>query len=78
MELTGRVVRKRFGAGSKSERRAMVLRTEEGDYVLRRQGGLASGDPDLERLAGKRLRCRGTLSGYTFFITDYDEIPDPS
>jgi hypothetical protein len=76
MELDGQVVRKPFGAGSKSERPAIVLRTPGGDYVLRRQGGLAYGDPDLERLIGKRLRCRGTLSGYTFLMTDCAEIAD--
>ena len=76
MELAGLVVRKLFGAGSKSERQAVVLRTAGGDYVLRRQGGLAFGDPDLDKLIGKRLRCRGTLSGYTFFMTGCSEIAD--
>jgi hypothetical protein len=78
MELSGRVVRKPFGRGSKSERQAIVLRTADGDYVLRRQGGLAFGDPDLERLVGRRLRCQGTLSGYTFFMTGCEDIEDAS
>jgi hypothetical protein len=74
MELTGQLVKKPFGAGSKSEREAIVLRTREGDYVLRRQGGLAYGDPDLEKLVGKFLRCSGPLSGYTFLMTDCTTI----
>lgn len=76
MDLTGHVVKKLFGTGSKSERQAVVLRTGDGEYVLRRQGGLAYDDPDLEKLVGKRLRCRGTLSGYTFLMTDCTQIPD--
>ncbi len=74
MELTGHVVKKPFGAGSKSERLAIFLRTDAGEYVLRRQGGVAYGDPDLEKLVGKRLRCSGTVSGYTFLMTDCAEI----
>jgi hypothetical protein len=74
MELTGEVLRKPFGAGSKTEREAIVLRTPEGDYVLRRKGGLAFGDPELEELVGKRLRCTGTISGYTFLMSDYTPV----
>jgi len=74
MELTGLVVKKPFGAGSKSEREAVVLHTPDGDFVLRRQGGLAYGDPDLDKLVGKRVRCSGTLTGYTFLMTDCEEL----
>ena len=76
MQLTGLVVKKSFGAGSKSERQAIVLRTADGDYVLRREGGPAYGDPDLDKLIGKRLRCRGTVSGYTFFMTGCGELTE--
>ena len=72
--LTGEVIRKRFGRGSKSERTAVCLRTESGDYLLRRKGGLAFADPELERLVGKRLCATGVLAAYTFLITDWREI----
>lgn len=75
MELTGVAIRRPFGVGSKSERMAVMLRTDEGDYVLRRKGGLAFDDEALEALVGKRLRCRGTLTGYTFLMTECEEIP---
>ena len=78
MEVAGLVIKKPFGTGSKSERQAVFLRTADGDYVLRREAGLAYGDPTLERLVGRRLRCRGTLSGYTFFMTGYEDIGDES
>jgi hypothetical protein len=70
--LTGTVIRKRFGAGSKSDRMAVFLKTDEGEYVLRRKGGLAYSDPDLEALVGKRLRASGTLAGYTFLMNDWE------
>jgi hypothetical protein len=75
VELTGVAIRKPFGAGSKSERMAVMLHTGEGDYVLRRKGGLAFDDQSLEALVGKRLRCRGTLIGYTLLMTECEEIP---
>jgi len=74
MELDGLVVKKLFGVGSKSERVAVFLQTNSGDYVLRRQGGLAFSDPELETLVGKRIRCTGTLVGYTFLMSDYTEL----
>jgi len=75
VELTGIAIKKPFGAGSKSERMAVMLRTDEGDYVLRRKGGLAFDDDALEALVGKRLGCRGTLTGYTFLSTECEELP---
>jgi hypothetical protein len=57
-------------------RRPPARRTTDGDYVLRRQGGLAYGDRALEKLVGKRVRCRGTINGYTFLMTGCAEIPD--
>ena len=63
--LSGSVIRKCFGAGSK---------TDSEEYVLRRKGGLAYGDPELEELVGKHLRCTGTLAGYTFLMSDYEEV----
>jgi hypothetical protein len=78
VRLTGVAVRKPFATASKSERMAVVLRTDQGEYVLRRKGGLAFDDAALETLVGKRLRCSGTLSGYTFLMTECEELPDES
>ena len=73
MERSGTVVRKQVAAGSKSERPAIVLQTDEGDYVLRIQGGNPFHDPRLEELVGKRIRARGQLHGYTFLMDDWAE-----
>lgn len=66
MEIAGRVVRGAFGTGSKSEREAIYLEADDGErYVLRRPGANAFFDPELERLLGQRVLCRGNLTGYT-------------
>lgn len=73
MKLNGRVTRKLFAAGSKSEREAVILTTDEGEYVLRRKGGNPFFDRELENLVGKRISCEGELTGYTFLMTEWTE-----
>ena len=69
----GLVVRKRVGAGSKSDREAVVLQTGDGDLVLRREGGNAFADPELDKLVGRRIRGVGRRTGYTFIMKDWEE-----
>jgi hypothetical protein len=66
----GSVVKRPFGAGTKSEHDAIMLVTKDGDYILRRQGGNAFHDPALEKLVGKQVQVTGTVTGYTLLITD--------
>ena len=73
MERTGSVIRKQIAAGSKSERPAVLLQTENGEYVLRIQGGNPFQDTRLDALVGKRIRARGELHGYTFLMKDWAE-----
>ncbi|HEX8747604.1 MAG TPA: hypothetical protein VF717_10420 [Pyrinomonadaceae bacterium] len=73
MQLKGSVIRKLIAAGSKSEREAIVLTTDKGEYVLRRKGGNPFFDEALEKLVGKRILCEGDLAGYTFLMTGWTE-----
>jgi len=73
VERSGNVVRRQVAEGSKSERPAILLQTEEGEYVLRIQGGNPFHDQRLEQLVGKRIRARGQLHGYTFLMDDWAE-----
>ena len=73
MRCRGRVVKKPFGVGSKSEHDAVMLVTDAGEFVLRRQGGNAFHDPQLEQLVGKSIACEGTLHGYTFIMSAWQE-----
>lgn len=76
MELTGTVVKKVFGRGSKSERPAVWLVTHDGEFVLRRAGGNPFADPELDKLVGKRIRCQGNVVDYTLLMSDWSEEPD--
>jgi hypothetical protein len=72
----GRVVKKLFGRGSKSEHQAVVLETDGDDLLLRRQGGNAFRDPVLEDLVGHRIRGIGRRAGYTLILTGWEDL-DP-
>ena len=74
MKCTGLVTRKRRNIGSKSERVAVTLQTDDGEFVLRVLGGNAYGDPRLEALVGKRIRCDGNRAGKTLLLTEWTEI----
>jgi hypothetical protein len=71
----GLVVRKRVSAGSKSDREAVVLQTGEAELVLRREGGNAFADPELDKLVGRRIRGTGRRAGYTFIMTSWEDVP---
>ncbi len=68
MKLRGRVVRRLYGRGSKSEHEALYLETERGAFRLRRPEGNAFRDPVLEELEGREITAEGTLEGTTFLI----------
>ena len=75
MKYRGEVVRRRIGRRTKSERVAVMLVTEEGDYVLRQRGGHTFEDPVLEALVGRTLEFEGELSDYTLLVTTWRAPP---
>ncbi len=78
MEFKGRVVKRPVAVGSKSEHQAVILATAAGDYVLRRPGGNAFSDPELDRLVGKTLAVRGSVHGNLLMMSDWGELPSQS
>jgi hypothetical protein len=72
-ELHGQVVRKVVGQGSKSEHAAVVLVSDSGHFVLRRNGGNAFMDPELDQLVGKRICGAGSIAGATFIMDEWKE-----
>jgi hypothetical protein len=72
-EFIGKVTKRPFAVGSKSERNAVRLDTKEGSYVLRREGGNPLSDPELEKLVGKTIKCKGEADDYTLTITEWRE-----
>ncbi len=72
--LTGIVIRKLVARGSKSEREAVVLQTSDnGEYILRRSGGNAFSDPDLDKLVGSSITADGqVVAGQTFIMKSWN------
>jgi hypothetical protein len=73
MELTGKVVIRKFGKSSKSEHDAVYIETAKGDFVLRRVGGNAFDDPELKKLVGKEVVVEGNLRDYYFMASAIKE-----
>lgn len=67
IELTGTVVERVFGKGSKSERTAIYLETDDGDYHLRRRGGNPFFDPELKKLIGEKVKATG-MGNHQLFV----------
>lgn len=70
--ISGNVIRKEVAAGSKSEREAVVLRTKDGEeLLLRRLGGNAFADPQLDDLVGRSITGEGQVAGNTFILKSW-------
>jgi hypothetical protein len=67
--LNGKVVKKKFAEGSKSEHDAICLETDNGSFVLRRKGGNPFNDPELHKLIGERVEAMGIINN-TLFLAD--------
>jgi hypothetical protein len=63
--LRGHVTRRVFGQGTKSEHMAVWIDTARGSFVLRRKGGPAFADPELDRYVGKDVVCDGFIVSHT-------------
>jgi hypothetical protein len=74
VELTGKLVQKKFGSGSKSEHDAVYLETDEGSYVLRRVGANAFSDPGLKKLLGKTVCATGMITNTLFLASTVKDI----
>jgi len=73
-QYTGDVVAREYAAGSKSERRAVMLATRWGDFLLRRADRQDLVDPELEGLVGKRIRVRGIVTRRVITILEWVEV----
>lgn len=73
-DFVGKVTSKTFGRGSKSEHRAVMLETSDGNFKLRLAGGNPFEDPRLTRLVGETIRCKGQIDDYTLTITEWKKI----
>lgn len=73
VSLSGKVIRKKISRGSKSERNAVILKTEDKEYVLRKLGGNPFHDASLELLVGKTITASGMLDRNLFLVREITE-----
>jgi hypothetical protein len=67
----GRVAKKVIDAGSRSEREAVVLQTEDqGDLTMRRTEGNPFSDPVLDELVGTDVELEGDVYRGQLFVTE--------
>lgn len=72
LQVSGVVRRRTVDHGSKSESEAVVLDTEDGEsYVLRRKGGSAFGDDQIDKLVGQSIAAEGVGIGQTLIMNDW-------
>jgi hypothetical protein len=77
MNFKGKVTRRLYASGSKSERVGVMIETSEGEFRLQRIGGNPFRDDTMEALIGKYIQCEGTQKGNTLFIASWEEIENP-
>lgn len=70
--LSGKVVKQRYGSGSKSDHLAVMLETSNGLYKLMRMGGNPFSDPELDKLVGHQINGVGNVTHNQFILTDWD------
>ena len=73
VEISGKVVVKKFGEGSKSEHDAVYIETATDSYVIRKIGGNPFNNTSLFKLKGKNITARGTINNYVFLAREIRE-----
>ncbi|CAH1680830.1 conserved hypothetical protein [Hyphomicrobiales bacterium] len=75
VELSGRVSFGTLDAGSKSERGAVTLTTQDGTtYELRKEGAPAFGDQSLDPLVGGDVTVSGIAIGNLLMVRDWRKL----
>lgn len=73
-KLRGRVTKGPYARGSKSERQAVFIETDDGRYVLRRKTGPVFADAKLKRFVGHTVECDGFFVGTTLLAEKIELI----
>ncbi len=72
--LRGHVKEDIFAKGSKSEHKAIFIKTADANYVLRRKIGPAYADSKLLRYVGHDVQCKGFLVNNTVLAEQIEII----
>ncbi len=76
MRLKGKLIKHLVARGSKSEHDAVLIKTADGEFRLRRVEGNPFYDPVLESLVGKYVTLEGEWRDDIFQALSVVEAPD--
>jgi hypothetical protein len=71
MNYRGSVERKNLWPGTKSGHEGVVLVCAAGTFKLRRIGGNAFQDPEIDGLAGRVIECEGVVRGNVLIMKSW-------
>lgn len=71
LHYKGRVIKRPFAVGSKSERDAVMLSTPKGDLVLKIRGHHPFEDPELEALVGEEVELKAFRNGSHLIVVEW-------
>jgi hypothetical protein len=72
MQIRGQVVLKKVAPGSKSERDAFVLKSPEGEFVLRKQGANPFvRDREFDDVLGHEIDVEGRILDYLLLVDSW-------
>lgn len=74
MRISGRVIKKKLYAGTKSEHEGLVLVTAEGEFKLQRKGGNPFWDETIAKLEGKEIEAEGSLRETRFIMSRWNAL----
>lgn len=76
--IRGIVTREQFAPGSKSDRKAVMIRADDGRRLLLRiKGNSPMDDPALDVLVGKHIVAKGFATTTTFIMERFGEGESP-
>lgn len=73
-KLSGKVISKNFGKGSKSEHLAIYVESGKHQYRLKRKGGNPFYDESLNELIGKNVELEGRITEYFFVVEKVNKL----
>jgi len=74
VRISGRVIKKKLYAGTKSEHEGLVLVTADGEFKLQRKGGNPFWDETIAGLEGKEIEAEGSLRETRFIMSRWNAL----
>jgi len=74
VRISGRVIKKKLYAGTKSEHEGLVLVTADGEFKLQRKGGNPFWDETIAGLEGKEIEAEGSLRETRFIMSRWNPL----